>query len=360
MATSNGQFLRIQPLPQSVNIINSAAKHNLREIQAEIGADSRIDPTRTHLNEILDGPNTAADVSALAKKLMLDAGITKLRKNACRGIEVIISLPTSHNCDKPLFFADSLKWANEYFKVPTLSAIVHHDESEPHIHVLLLPLVNGRMVGSEVMGDRKRLQALQTNFYEQVGARYGLTRPKAQPRLSAATRAKAASLILTTLQSNPDLMDGATIEQAMIDTLARHPEAMLKALNLDVPSPIKPKKSFVEIMTKPVKPEKPIGVKRSQKPIGVFPAAEIGNPLCSDRGSAESSSIEAAEGSVPAIDTASNVVPFNDYQRSRDSDQSSQQWDSDRGEFVSKPDPSKPSVRAGAQREVDRMLKRIV
>lgn len=84
-------------------IVLVAAKHNLREIQAEIGADSRIDHTRIGLNKILAGAATAADVAAYAELLMHDAGVGNLRHDAVRGIEIIFSLPTASTIGHVVF-----------------------------------------------------------------------------------------------------------------------------------------------------------------------------------------------------------------------------------------------------------------
>lgn len=264
------QFLRLKKLTGK-NIVRVAAKHNLREIQAEIGADGHIDAMRSCKNRTIAGPESADLIEQLAERLMLEGKVPKLRKDAVRGIEIVFSLPPVSAIDNAAFFADSLEWSRRYFKAPVLSAVIHNDEAAPHCHVLLLPLIDGRMVGSDLMGGRKRLQDIQISFFEQVGGRYGLVRPKAQARLSAMQRAKSASLILSAIQSNHELIDRVDIEHALLDTLSRHPEPMLTALKLTVPSQIKPKRSFVEIMTKPVKPEKAIGLKRYSKPIGFVP-----------------------------------------------------------------------------------------
>src|SRR5207245_6185490 len=58
--------------------------------------------------------------------------------------------------------SDSLAWIEVYFAVPVLSAVVHVDEAAPHMHVLLLPLLNGRMQGSDLVGSRSRLRAMQS------------------------------------------------------------------------------------------------------------------------------------------------------------------------------------------------------
>ena len=53
----------------------TAARHNLREIQAELGSVGRIDPGRSATNAILAGPSDAAQVQALAVSLMAAAGL---------------------------------------------------------------------------------------------------------------------------------------------------------------------------------------------------------------------------------------------------------------------------------------------
>ncbi|KHA78004.1 hypothetical protein NC77_14320 [Janthinobacterium lividum] len=66
-------------------IIVTAAKHNLREILAELDGNqgSAIDPSRTPLNCILRGPATAAGVASEARALMGAATVlTTVRSSA--------------------------------------------------------------------------------------------------------------------------------------------------------------------------------------------------------------------------------------------------------------------------------------
>ena len=91
------QVLRMKKLSaekDGKNIIFKSARHNLREIQAEQGADSHIDQNKTPSNKILEGASDAAGVAACATKLMNDANISSLRKDAVLGIEIILSLPS--------------------------------------------------------------------------------------------------------------------------------------------------------------------------------------------------------------------------------------------------------------------------
>lgn len=255
---SDRQYLGIKKLTGR-DIVRVAAKHNLREVQAGIGADSHIDHTRICLNQVIAGAATAAEVASYAERMLNDAGLGKLRKDTVRGIEIVISLPTGSPIDLPEFFSNSLDWVRRFFNVPVLSAVVHLDEATPHCHVLLLPLVNGRMAGSDLVGNRTRLQGMQTSFFEQVGHRYGLTRPRTQQRLNSATRHKAASMILTAIHDQPELLDRKDVANALLESLGCNPEPALLALKLPVPLSKKSAKSFVEIMTRPCKPEKSSG-----------------------------------------------------------------------------------------------------
>lgn len=267
---THAHFLRVKGLKGKA-IIVTAAKHNLREILAELDGNqaAAIDPSRTPLNYILRGPATAAGVTSEARKLMAQAGIAALRKDALRGIEIIFSLPAETTVDQRAFFDDALSWAEQWFSVPILSAIVHADEAAPHCHVILLPLVDGRMRGSELMGNRMKIMAMQGDFQSKVGQRYGLARQAAPARPSAAHRQQAIDEALAVLEANSGLQAG--LLRVLLEPHKANPEPLLLALGIAMPA-VKPKTkradTFVGIMTRPCKPErKPIGVARSQ-PIG--------------------------------------------------------------------------------------------
>ena len=260
------QFLRIKKLTGKA-IIEVAARHNHREILAELGAapGGHIDPARVRLNRVLHGHGTAAAVASEAKTLMDCAGIKATRKDAVRALEIIFSLPPDSSVDHDRFFNESVQWAGQHFAAPVISAIVHNDEAAPHCHVLLLPLVGGRMIGSDLMGGRAKLQALQADFHAQVGQRHGLTRQAAQKRPSATTRMQAIDCAFDVLEANSGL--SAAVLLALLAPHAKDPEPLLLALGLTMPTPTAVTGDFVKTMTKPCKPEKPIGFGK-KKPIG--------------------------------------------------------------------------------------------
>ena len=76
------------------------------------------------------------------------------------------------------FFADCTGFfAERYGKENVVSAVVHLDESTPHLHFNLMPVTDGRLC-AKVLFDRTALCDLQADFYEAVGKKYELERGK--------------------------------------------------------------------------------------------------------------------------------------------------------------------------------------
>lgn len=76
------------------------------------------------------------------------------------------------------FFVDCTEFfAERYGKENVVSAVVHLDESTPHLHFNLMPVTGERLCAKELF-DRTALRELQTDFYEIVGKKYSLKRGK--------------------------------------------------------------------------------------------------------------------------------------------------------------------------------------
>jgi hypothetical protein len=243
------------------NIITLAAKHNLRALGLAHGPN--IDLRLTASNRVLRGPDTVDGVVSMAQVLMEDAGV-KLAKNTVRMVELLVSLPESTALtvsEQDAFFEHAAQWVEHYFSVPVLSGVLHLDEENPHVHFLLLPLVDGRMKGSDLMGGPPQFRAMQANFYEQVAQQHGLARKEPEERLSAAVRSFAADAIIDALQANPALLNAPDMVAAMRAAFGEKPGPSLRVLGIEMPKPIrKPKRkaasSFVAQMTRPVKPDR--------------------------------------------------------------------------------------------------------
>lgn len=234
--------------------VRAAAKHNLRELAAEIGTDSHIDAARIKDNFILLGQHGAADVALEARMLMEKAGVTKVRKNAVMALELLFMLPPQTSVDIREYFERATSWAKAYFAVPALSSVVHLDESAPHCHVLLLPLVNGKMNGSDLHGGKAQLWAMQKSFHEEVSAPYGFVRQEPRKRASVTSRAAAMKQLRNYFQVNSKMSANAI--QALLTPHAQDPHTLLHALGIPEQPLSRAPKSFVEIMTAPCKPER--------------------------------------------------------------------------------------------------------
>ncbi len=76
------------------------------------------------------------------------------------------------------FFRDcTMFFAERYGEENIVSAVVHVDETNPHLHLNLMPVLNGRLCSKQLF-DRKALRELQSDFHEKVGKKWGLQRGK--------------------------------------------------------------------------------------------------------------------------------------------------------------------------------------
>ena len=80
------------------------------------------------------------------------------------------------NAENDKFFQDCLKFHESRFG-HIISAVVHYDETTPHLHVISVPLTkDNRLSARDVIGNKSKMSKTQDAFFEQVGRGYGLTR----------------------------------------------------------------------------------------------------------------------------------------------------------------------------------------
>jgi len=335
-------FLRLKKL-KGPGMIAAAARHNRRAIQAELGASDSIDPTRSRLNQTLQGPPNPADVALLAGQRLRDAGIGKLRKDAVRALEFVFSLPVGSGLDDQRYFAECAAWVGQSFGGPDniLSVDVHRDEAAPHCHVLLLPLIGGRMVGSDLMGNRQKLLEIQRDFHHAVAARHGLK--KAPGRLIGASKRRAASAVLDHLKKASDSALRSAVWPSVRDAIESDPGPYMAALGITLELPKKKLRTMTQIFTSKGRggsTEKPIGFGGRSKtrtlcPVGFDPAEPL--PL------ARAEFPESRPGD-PAETTAAPAKQAGDgieTSRERELDLDPATFDPQTGEF--RPPPARPA-----------------
>lgn len=267
-------FFSLKKLSKA-GIIRKAARHNRRVIQAELGSSEKIDPTRSHLNETLVGPATADEVPAKADALLREAGITKLRTNQVLALELVFSLPEEYVLDERAYFSDCVAWAASRYggEKNILSADIHRDEPKAHCHVLMLPLIGGKMRGSDLVGHRPILTASRDEFFSSVAARYGLKKPPG--RLYGTTKSAGAESVLAWLKERADAALKSRLWPQLRKAIQNDPVAYMVALGIDAQRPPKRMRSMTQIFTSPGK-----GKKREEFPIG-FRARTETPSLCS-------------------------------------------------------------------------------
>lgn len=225
-----------------------AAAHNLRAEQNERGARAHISTARTAQNRILHGPDTPAKIVALAQTIMASEGVdvAKLRRDHVQAIELLISLPPDSGVAEDAFFLAATDWASQRFGSENLlSAVLHRDEACPHLHVLVLPLLDGRMVG-KTLKTPQAMQETTRDFFDKVARPFGLRQPE---RASPAHRAALAGAVLTRLNATPDPCLMSPLWPAMRAAIERDPAPFAEVLGVEVTPKKKQLRTLTAIMT---------------------------------------------------------------------------------------------------------------
>ena len=211
----------------------TAARHNLREIQAELGSVGRIDPGRSATNAILAGPAEAAQVQALAVDLLAAAGLNPaaMRRDHVQALEFVFSLPPSSGVDPAAYFDRCLAWLVEALPLPVLSAVSHADEVAPHLHVLLLPLADGVHLGGKPV-ERPKLLQLRESFFNVVAGPAGLQRESAKLRGQAKRWAVAAVMARCEAMGLPAA--NGPLWPVLMAAIERDPTAAVRALGIEL------------------------------------------------------------------------------------------------------------------------------
>ncbi|MDX3908023.1 MAG: plasmid recombination protein [Pigmentiphaga sp.] len=171
-------FMRLQKI-KSEKKLRDAAFHNKRDF--DVRSNPAIQSHLVGLNYCLAGASRAADVMETFRQRLAIAGwgkgpgLRRQRSDGVRAIEFVFSLPKGAFREERPYFAACLGWVADGFGglVNIMSADVHLDEGAPHMHVLVLPLVGNRLVGSDLVGGPSKLRALQQSFRKRVAEPFG-------------------------------------------------------------------------------------------------------------------------------------------------------------------------------------------
>lgn len=259
--------------------LSSAAKHNKRELAAELEARGRINPDRVHLNYSITGAVDSAGVVAMAAQLMADIGTStdKRRRDFCQAIEIVFSLPASTAIDTAEYFAACVAWCLERFGAGNiLSADVHHDEAAPHCHVLIAPIQEGRWMGC-ILIDRTNTRAMREAFGRQVAATYGL---RMVDRLTGKRKAEAVAKVLTEIEKSHRTVIASNLWQPLRQAIECNPGPFIASMGLELQDvPAKKMRTVAQIFTSTGKGAKRETLHlRKPNPIGIESLAVAKKP----------------------------------------------------------------------------------
>lgn len=111
----------------------------------------------------------------------IDRAGAKTRANSVLALDTLYTASSEFfqgktNGENDTFFRDCLQFHERHFG-HIISAVIHYDETTPHLHVISVPLTqDGRLSARDVIGNKAKMSKAQDEFFEQVGKGYGLER----------------------------------------------------------------------------------------------------------------------------------------------------------------------------------------
>lgn len=139
--------------------------------------NNKVSPGMDVFNVVLkESNNWLQDISNEIK-----AAGAKTRSNSVLALDTIYTASPDFfqgktNQQNDDFFKDCLQFHQEHFG-HIISAVIHYDETTPHLHVVSVPLTkDGRLSARDVIGNKSKMSKTQDSFFEQVGRGYGLER----------------------------------------------------------------------------------------------------------------------------------------------------------------------------------------
>lgn len=160
---------------KSKSDLGGALRHNLRK-QPTSNANPDVE------NVVAKGLDT---VHACMDKYSARLGDQKVRKNAVHAHEALVTgspekMKSMTRNEQMAYFKEALRWLNNLHGgvENMVSCVIHFDETTPHMQVIYVPIdKKGKLNSRAVLGGhRNRLSDLQTEFANDVAAKYGLTR----------------------------------------------------------------------------------------------------------------------------------------------------------------------------------------
>lgn len=204
-------------------------------------SNPQIDSSRTHLNYHLILPRKSYMEIINERLSELDLK-RKIRSDAILMNSFIVTsdgefFKGMNPWEQREFFRDCTKFfSDKYGEENMISAVVHMDETTPHMHLNFIPINEGRL-SSKSLFDRQKLAELQTQLHESIGKKWGLQRGKegSQAKHLSTAEFKAKKIIESAEQREREIDEQTEKKRVELDDLTQAVKAVEDAKNKPVP-----------------------------------------------------------------------------------------------------------------------------
>jgi hypothetical protein len=112
---------------------------------------------------------------------------------------------------------------------PVAHAIIHFDEADPHMHVIMVPIVGKFLPASKVLGFKGISRDRAINLYETVAKQFGLAHPV---RLTGAEKKRVAEMTIKVCEKLGYRKILGRMWQPLIMAIRSRPEPFMEALRI--------------------------------------------------------------------------------------------------------------------------------
>ena len=173
--------LNMKKYPQG-DIVKVALENERQEGYVRIGKET-IDTSRTKNNYHMIPPPEKGYAEFINQRIRQAGVKRKVKDDAIKMVSFVMTSDKDFFDSMPLeveraFFADCVNFVKKrYGEENIISAVVHKDETTPHLHINFVPITPDNRLSAKYYFDGK-LAELQTAVYEEVGKKRNLSRGK--------------------------------------------------------------------------------------------------------------------------------------------------------------------------------------
>ena len=199
-------------------------QHHLLD-RDRVKTNPNIDLTRSHLNHSIEDLSPEHLVPRVNQRIK-QLNLKKHPRSDAVGIEDIIigaSADFMLNLDaktREQYFKDALHFfQNHYEKENVMYCHCHLDESNPHVHIGIVPVTPDGRLSAKSLFCPKTLEQLQTDFNREVAQYYGLERGEHHAKKYLPLQQFKAQQAQLKAQQFSDDLNSAVLQQTKIDEI---------------------------------------------------------------------------------------------------------------------------------------------